>query len=422
MITKSVLAILPLWAAALALPLAGHAAIIYRSNEGWSQEGDPNNTVEINAVEQMKRAEGQEAAGKLADALASYKGLVKSYPTSLLAPKAQHKIGVLLEKTGDPDHAFNAYDTYLTKYPKGEDFDATVDAMFKIAKAFLEGQKKKIMFVPIGANTQRSQAMFEILVKRAAYSKWAPLAQFNVGQSLEKQQKYPEAIAAYQQVYTRYPNDAIADDALYQIGYVRLRMYRDGSYDRADANKARQSFEEFISRFPESEKVPQARENLKSLVGGQTKNALNIAKYYDKQKQYKAAVIYYNDVLQQQPGSADSEIAKARIAQLKELVGEDSLRSGPEKAETGAKAAARRKLQARVDTVSRPDYVGPPVALAHQPAGPVETAPGRPKLRTSSDSIGPVPAGAVEPPLPGEGGRPGKPEALKPDTGLPVPQ
>jgi outer membrane protein assembly factor BamD len=419
MITKSVLAILPLWAAALALPLASDGAIIYRSNEGWSVEGDPNNTVEISAVEQMKKAEAQEAAGKLGEAITSYKALVKSYPTSLLAPKAQHKIGVLLERTGDLDKGFNAYDTYLTKYPKGEDFDATVDSMFKIAKIFLEGQKKKILGVPVGSNIQRSQAMFETLVKRAAYSKWAPLAQFNVGQALEKQQKYPEAIAAYQQVYSRYPNDAIADDALYQIGYVRLRQYREGSYDRADANKARQSFEEFISRFPESEKVAQARENLKSLEGGQTKNALNIAKYYDKQKQYKAAVIYYNDVLQQQPGSADSEVAKARIAQLKELVGEESLKAGPEKAETGAKAAARRKLQARVDTVSRPDYVGPPVTLAQQPSAPVETAPGRPKLRTSSDAIGPVPAGAVEPPLPSA---PGKPEALKPDTGLPVPQ
>jgi outer membrane protein assembly factor BamD len=370
----------------------------------------------------MKKAEAQEAAGKLGDALGSYRGLVKAYPTSLLAPKAQHKIGVLLEKTGDPDVAFNSYDTYLTKYPKGEDFDATVESMFKIAKAFLEGQKKKVLGVRLAPSMSRAQVMFETLVKRAAYSKWAPLAQFNVGQALEKQQKFPEAINAYQQVYTRYPNDAIADDALYQIGFVRLKQYRDGSYDRADATKARQSFEEFISRFPESEKVPQARENLKSLEGGQTKNALSIAKYYDKQKQYKAAVIYYNDVLQQQPGSADSEVAKARIAQLKELVGEDSLRAGPEKAETGEKAAARRKLQAKVDVASRPDYVGPPVKLAQQPTAPVETAPGRPKLRTSSDTIGPIPAGAVEPPLPGEPGKPAKPEALKNETGLPVPQ
>lgn len=414
------LAFLPLLMAAALLPLSASAAIIYRSNEGWSVEGDPNSTVEKSAVEQMKKAEDLEASHKLEAALGAYRGLVHSFSNSLLAPKAQRKIGLLLEKTGDPDKAYNAYDTYLTKYPKGEDFDGVVEAMFKIGKLYLEGEKRRVLGVKLAASMQRAQQMFEGIVKRAPYSRWAPLAQFNAGQALEKQQKYPEAIAAYQQVYTKYPSDAIADDALYQIGYVRLRDYREGSYDRASAQKARQAFEEFISRFPESEKVAQAKENLKSLEGGQTKNALQIAKYYDHEKKYKAAVIYYNDVIQQQPGSAESEVAKARIAQLKDQVGEDSLRTGPEKLETGERAAARRKMQAKVDTVSRPDYVGPPVILAQQP---VETAPSKPKLRTAPQNFGPVPAGeSTEPALPRPDRPPGKPEALKPDTGLPTPE
>ena len=309
----------------------------------------------------MKKAESLEAAGNLSGALNAYRGLVKAYSGSILAPKAQRKIGILLEKTGDPDKAYTAFDVYLTKYPRGEDFDSVVESMFKIGKLFLEGQKRRVLGMPLTASMSRAQQMFEGIVKRAPYSKWAPLAQFNVGQALEKQQKYPEAIAAYQQVFARYPNDAIADDALYQVGYVQLREFREGSYDRASAVKARQAFDEFISRFPESEKVPQARENLKTLETGQTKNVMGIAKFYDKSKQYKAAVIYYNDVIQQMPGSPESEAAKARIAQLKDQVGEeDALRAGPEKAETGERAAARRKLQARVDTVSRPDYVGPP--------------------------------------------------------------
>src|SRR4051812_16522088 len=385
---------LTLLAAALLPPQLGSGAIIYRSNEGWSVEGDASSAVESSAVEQMKKAEALEANGNFSAALNAYRGLVKVYGGSVLAPKAQRKVGLLLEKTGDPDKAYDAYDTYLTKYSKGEDFDAVVEAMFKIGKLFLEGQKRRVLGMPLAASMSRAQAMFEGIVKRAPYSKWAPLAQFNVGQALEKQQKYPEAIAAYQQVFVRYPNDAIADDALYQVGYVRLREFREGSYDRASALKARQAFDEFISRFPESEKVAQARENLKTLEVGQTKNVLGIAKFYDHSKQYKAAVIYYNDVIQQMPGSPESEIAKTRIAQLKEQVGEDALRAGPEKLETADRAAARRKLQARVDTVSRPDYVGPPVAMAKQP---VESAPSRPKLRTSPENIGPVPSGGPEP-------------------------
>ena len=78
-----------LLAAAAALPLASQAAIIYRSNEGWSVEGDASSSVESNAVEQMKKAEKLEAEGSLSAALNAYRGLVKSYSGSVLAPKAQ---------------------------------------------------------------------------------------------------------------------------------------------------------------------------------------------------------------------------------------------------------------------------------------------------------------------------------------------
>ena len=385
-----------------------HGAVVYRSNEGWSVEGD-DSQIAGNAIEQMHKAEALEAKGDDGAAYKAYKALVKRFGLSLLAPKAQRKVGILLEKHRDFDKAYDAYNTYLTKYPHGEDFDSVVESMFKIAKLFLEGEKKKVFGVPIAASMVRAQQMFEGIVKSAPFSKWAPLAQFNVGETLEKQAKYPEAIQAYQTVVNKYPNDSIADNALYQAGYVRMREMREGSYDTASAQKAREAFEDFIYRYPQSEKIPQARENIKSLEGGVSKGSLDIAKYYDKMKQHKAAVIYYNDVIKQQPGSPDAAYAKNRIDTLKSEFGEDALKAGPELTETGARAQIRRKLQAKVDTISRPDYVGPPVAIAQEK---IETGPAKPKLRTSPGGIP-----AVEPPLPAT------PDAALPskDPGLPQP-
>ena len=71
--------------------------------------------------------------------------------------------------------------------------------------------------------------------------------------------------------------------------------------------------------------MAQARENLKTLETGQTKNVLGIAKFYDHSKQYKAAVIYYNDVIKNQPGSPESEYAKTRVEELRQQFGEDAL-------------------------------------------------------------------------------------------------
>lgn len=169
---------------------------------------------------------------------------MKRYGLSFLAPKAQRKVGMLLEKHGDYDKAYDAYNYYLTKYPQGEDFDSVVESMFKIAKMFLDGRERKLFGVPVAASMGRAQVIKGI-VKNAPYSKYAPLAQFNVGTALEKQGDFPKAIEAYQLCVNKYPGDAIADDALYQVGYVRLRESREGSYDRATSAKARESFEDF---------------------------------------------------------------------------------------------------------------------------------------------------------------------------------
>jgi outer membrane protein assembly factor BamD len=403
---KSPALVVALSLAALIVPARMDAAVLFTSREGWSIEGDPTNANEQAAVALMQKAEQQEAASEFSAALGSYRLLVKKYPVSALAGKAQRKVGSILEAAGEYDEAYNAYANYLTKYPKGDDFESVVESMFKIAKLFLEGEKKKILGFKVASSMQRAQEMFEGIVKRAPYSRFAALAQFNSGQALEKQGDYDRAIAAYTAVVARYPTDAIADDAQYQIGYVRLRQSREGSYDQGGTQKAREAFEDFINRYPDSEKVPQARENLQQLTGGSTKSTLDVAKFYDKTKQFRAAVIYYNDVIKAQPDTAEATFAKTRIEELKAKYGEDALKSAPERAETGAKAAVRRKLQAKVDTAARPDYVGPPVTL---PPAPDEVAPGRPKLRTAP--LGTVPA--VEPELPESGATP-EPEGAAP--------
>src|SRR6201996_9318539 len=149
-------------------------AVVYHSNEGWSVEGD-DSQIAGNAMEQMRKAEAMEAKGDDVGAYKAYKALVKRFGLSLLAPKAQRKVGVLLEKHADYDKAYDAYNVYLTKYPHGQDFDSVVESMFGIAKRFLNGEKKKVFGVKVAPSMERAQQMFEGIVKSAPFSKWAPL-------------------------------------------------------------------------------------------------------------------------------------------------------------------------------------------------------------------------------------------------------
>ena len=369
-----------------------HAAVIWQEGAGWTLEGSATEA-DTAAQPLFNEAAAAEKAGNAGKAIDGYRTVVKRHPTSAFASIAQFKLGELHEKENSPERAFEAYQALVENYPRSTDFEKAVESMYAIATRFLGGEKQRVLGIATLPSMERSQKMFEAIVKTAPFSKYAALSQFNVGLALERQGQTAQAVEAYQQVVERYPTSDVADDAQYQIGYAYLKQAREGSYDQAAAQKARDAFSDFSARYPGSEKLPQARENLKLLEGQKTEGAMEIARFYDKQKNYKAAAIYYNEVLLNESGSPQADQARDRLEELRGLVGDQALNIGPEKPETAARAKMRRRLQAQVDTSARADYVGPPA-----PPVPDELPEAGPQMRTSPADVLPLPP--VEPPLP----------------------
>ncbi len=394
---RKVHALLLLALAACLLPGRRAAAdIVYKAGEGWSiEDANGEEPIEATASAQLDKAEALEKAGDYSRAALAYYALTRKFPRSGAAPDAQLKAGDMEVAAGDYDMAYKYYNEYLSKYPKGDGFDEALEGLYNIGQKFLEGARRRLWGMKTFPSMVRAQEIFQGIVNTAPFSKWAPLAQFYVGQALEKQGKPDDAIAAYQEVIARYPTDPAAADAQYQIGWVYMVESRT-AYDKTASQKAQDAFDDFLAQYPNSEKAAQAQDNLKTLQSHEDQSAVTIAKFYDKKKDYKAAYIYYQEVIKEQPGTPEAAAAEARIKELTAKVGADALEPGPENTETGAKAAAQRRMQAQVDTASRSDYVGPPVA---EPTPvPDQTAPGKPDLRSSPDDLSPQPP--VEPPLP----------------------
>src|SRR5262249_60616200 len=127
----------------------------------------------------------------------------------------------------------------------------------------------------------------------------------------------------------------------YQIGYLWMMAARKGTTDAAATTNAKTAFQDFLLHYPHSEKAPQARANLALLEHTETNSSYQVAKFYDKQKYYRAAVIYYNEVISQQPGSTESNLAKKRIDQLRAKVGEAVIQPAITSAQVGRKRGER---------------------------------------------------------------------------------
>src|SRR6478735_3773080 len=305
-------------------PEPSGATIIFKPNK---TEYVPPGEEEINgnAAEIYQTAQNAEKENNLKRAIRAYKTLVRRHPKDALAPNALFRAAQLQEQTHQYTPAAESYLQLVERYASSAHFDDAIEGQFRVGEIYLNGKKLKVLGIPVASALDRAVTIFANVVRTAPYGRYTARAQFNIGMAREKQGANDAAIQAYQAVVDKFPNEPIAVDAQYQIGYIWFTAAQLGTNDAAAANNAKTGFQDFLFHYPKSEKAAQARKDLEILEHKQTNNSFKVAKFYDKQKYYRAAVIYYNEVIRQQPGSEESNQAKKRIDQLRAKFGDASL-------------------------------------------------------------------------------------------------
>ena len=362
-------------AACVAFPERSPAPVVFRPGEKVKYRAPGEEEIIGNANELFSQAEAAAQNGDLKRAIKIYKRMVKRYPRSNMAPEATFRAAKLTEQEGDLLKAAAIYRGLMETFPQTPHFQEAIESQFRIGEIYLNGKKKKILGVPVGSTMDDAVEIFAAIVRSAPYGRYTARAQYDIGRAREKEGSNDLAIDAYQSVVEKFPNDPLAVDAQYQIGYIWLAATRAGTYDPDAADRARTAFQDFLFRYPKSEKAAQARENLALLDHRLVKGSLEIAKYYDKAKNYRAAVLYYNEVIRQQPGSPESAIAKTRIEQLRSKVGDAALQSAAEIAERRAKNNPQK-------TVAKSSGEAPSSA---------GSAPVPPEMRGNPNDLAPLP-------------------------------
>jgi outer membrane protein assembly factor BamD len=295
------------------------AELVWRPGEGWSDESGGDISAS-SSRDQLELAHKLEAEGQRDNALKAYKGLVRRWPLSFFAPEAQYRIGKIMEDEGDFAGAFKAFQLMVTKYPSSDYFEQALNEQYRIANLYLAGEPQRIWKIPVGPSMDKTIDMYERVIKNAPYGTYAPQCQFNIGLAREKQRRFTDAIDAYQKVLDNYPTSSAACNAQYQIGYAWMTSCQSGDYDMGAAKKAVDAFQDFLVRYPSSDKAAQAQENIQKLGLRQTQGAFDIAKFYETQHDPRGAFIYYNEVVREDPNSAQAQIAKKRIQELRVVV------------------------------------------------------------------------------------------------------
>lgn len=340
------------------------AAVVFRPGEKAKYVPPGEEQLSGDAAELFDIGQKAEKDNNPRRAIKAYRQLVRKYPKDALAGGSAFRAAVLLENTHEFLEAATAYRVVVINYPTSPHFNEAIEGQFRIGEMYLAGKKLKLLGIPLATSMDRAVDIFASIIRTAPYGKYTARAQFDIGLAREKQGANDAAIQAYQAVIDKFPNDPAASDAQYQIGYIWLTAAKGGTKDIAATNNARVAFQDYLFRYPNTEKAAQARTNLQLLEHKSTNSSYDVARFYDKQKAYRAAVIYYNEVIRQQPGSAESEKAKKRIEELRAKVGDKVLQSAEQtkdKDKDKTKTAEQPKGPARsAPGAERPSSLGPP--------------------------------------------------------------
>ncbi len=85
----------------------------------------------------------------------------------------------------------------------------------------------------------------------------APTAQYQIGYIYYQNQQYPDAVAAFDDVLTKWPENRMTQEALY---------YKAVSLHKAKQNtEAGRTYKEYIAKYPHGEHIQQAHANLRTL-------------------------------------------------------------------------------------------------------------------------------------------------------------
>ena len=279
---------------------------------------NPKNLPKSTPKEQFEYAKSFYDIKKYEDSIREFKKLLKAYPKSFEASESQYYIGLIEEERGNPYEAFQAYQKVIDKYPFSERIQEMNEREYKIAEAFMNGAKRKALGVTLPVENPAIE-IYTKVVENSTYGPLASKAQYKLGLVLKSLLRYYEAEEAFGKVISNYPTSEWADAAKFQIASCRAAESQGPEYDQGAMQEAKQKFEEFSREHPDAVLSKEAENNILNLKEKEAASNFKIATFYEKQKAYEAAKIYYSDIINNYSDTQWAAKAADKLQQLEKM-------------------------------------------------------------------------------------------------------
>jgi len=270
-----------------------------------------------NAADQFAWCQQCEKEGSWRAARRGYDALVREWPTSPEAPKAQQRLAeIWLTQYLDYEEAFVEYRYLLDFYPLECDFNATALKMFQTVE-LMRQEGKTIIFFRF-KNTADVRRAYESLVMRTAGAPFVCGALLTIAQLREDEQQYEKAVVVYENLRNLYPESREAIVALHRAAATRMKILEAHGYNRARTTDTIA----YLKMARREELSTEMRADIDAWLA-QAENLLadeawQSTRFYDSvTRTRRSAINAYESFIEDYPNSPHVEEARARLEKLK---------------------------------------------------------------------------------------------------------
>jgi outer membrane protein assembly factor BamD len=160
------------------------------------------------------------------------------------------------------------------------------------------------------------------------FSEHVPVAELQIAEAYYKLRQYSQAAVTYEQFANLHPRHPSTPYALYQVGRCFFDQIHAIDRDQGNARKALTALNRFVDRYPDSEYTDPARAHAKDCQRYLAANELLVAKYYYKNKNYKAALNRFRGIVEDYPDIGVQHVALQYLAKCKALVEAEASTTG----------------------------------------------------------------------------------------------
>lgn len=278
---------------------------------------NPKYDVKPSPQEQLEYADGFFQAARYGEAMREYKKLLKHYPKAREAAQGQFNIGRAWEELKNYYQAVENYQKVVERYPFSDLGPKVTERQYIIANLFLEGKAKDSHFASSLLGTDYNVTeIFRKVIKNDPYGPYAPASQYKIGLFYLEKKDFQQARDEFEKTVNDYPDSKWAESARYQIAVADSKRSTGAQYDQQTTNIAVAGFKDFVATNPDSELSQAAKSEIGRLRLKEAENAYVVADFYGKQKKFKAAKIYFKDVVDQYGDTPWGARAQAKIQSI----------------------------------------------------------------------------------------------------------